>query len=264
MGKLKTYLTTQAADKLEHTFKQNKMKSLNSLIIIMSNSELDGNTNSTGVWLKDIADPYFIFKDAGEVITVASLNGGQIFPDKISLSNAVASESSLRFQQDAQAMYHLTHSLPLNELKAVDFDLVFVAGGYKAMWDFVDNKELKQLLEDFNRENKPIGLVGHGVVALVSLTKDNGESLVKGRKLTAFSNSEEKSAYPNAEPDFYLQSKLISLGALYSKGPDFASYVVADGNIITGQNPASSAETVKQLMFLANRKLIDNLILNLS
>ena len=102
-------------------------------------------------------------------------------------------------------MYHLSHSLPLNEVNAEDFDLVFVAGGYGCMWDLVSNKELKQILEDFNRQKKPIGLVGHGVVALVSLTKDNGESLVKGRKLTSFSNSEEESAQLNEKPPFFIR-----------------------------------------------------------
>lgn len=229
------------------------MNSLNTLIISTSNSKLPGTTKKTGVWLEGLAAAYYILRDGGEHITIVSPQGGQIPVDQNSKFSITASESSTRFQQDPQAMYHLSHSLPFNEADAEDFDLVFVAGGYGSMWDFVSNKELKQILEDFNREKKPIGLVGHGVVALVSLIKDNGESLVKGRKLTSFSNSEEKSAHLNGEPDFFLQSKLISLGALYSKGPDFASYVVADDNIITGQNPASSGETARQLLSLARK-----------
>ncbi|HJS54250.1 MAG TPA: type 1 glutamine amidotransferase domain-containing protein, partial [Chitinophagaceae bacterium] len=211
-------------------------------------------TKKTGIWLDGLAVPYYIFKDAGEYITIISPQGGEIPVDPNNQLSIAASQSSTRFLRDPQAMYHLSHSLPLNEVNVEDFDLVFVAGGYGSMWDLVDNKELKQILEDFNRQKKPIGLVGHGVVALVSLTKENGESLVKGKKLTSFSNSEEKSAQLNGEPDFFLQSKLISLGALYSKGPDFASYVVADDNIITGQNPASSGETARQLLSLAHKK----------
>ena len=230
------------------------MKSLNSLIITTSNSKIPGMAKKTGVWLDALAVPYYILKNAGEYITIISPQGGQIPIDPNSQFSNAASQSSTRFQQDPQAMYHLTHSLPLNEVNAEDFDLVFVAGGYGSMWDLVNNKEMKQMLEDFNRQNRAIGLVGHGVVALVSLTKDNGEPFVKGRKLTSFSNSEEKSAQLNGEPDFFLQSKLISLGALYSKGPDFASYVVADDNIVTGQNPASSGETARQLLSLARKK----------
>jgi len=230
------------------------MNSLNSLIITTSNSKIPGTTKKTGVWLDTLAVPYYVLKDEGEYITIVSPQGGQIPVDPNSQFSIAVSESSTRFQQDPQAMYHLSHSLPFNEVNAEDFDLVFVAGGYGSMWDLVNNKELKQILEDFNRQKKPIGLVGHGVVALVSLTKDNGEPLIKRRKLTSFSNSEEKSAQLNGEPDFFLQSKLISLGAWYSKAPDFASYVVADDNIITGQNPASSGETARQLLSLAHKK----------
>jgi len=230
------------------------MKSLKSLIITTSNNKIPGTAKKTGVWLDALAVPYYILKDGGEYITIVSPLGGQIPVDPDSQFSIATSESSTRFQQDPQAMYHLSHSLPFNEVNAEDFDLVFVADGYGSMWDLVNNKELKQMLENFNRQKKPIGLVGHGVVALVSLTKDNGESLVKGRRLTSFSNSEEESAQLNGEPDFFLQSKLISLGAWYSKGPDFGGYVVADGNIITGQNPASSGETTRQLLSLAHKK----------
>lgn len=230
------------------------MKSLNSLIIATSNNKLSDTANKTGVCLEGIAAPYFILKDGGEYITIVSPQGGQIPIDSNHDSVAASNKDSIRFKQDHQAMYHLSHALPLAEVKAEAFDLVFVAGGYGAMWDFPDNKKLKGILEEFNRQNKPIGLVGHGVVALVSLTMDNGEPLVKGRKLTAFSNSEEELAGLNEKPPFLLESKLISLGAFYSKGRDFTSYTVVDGNIITGQNPASSGETAKQLLSLAHKE----------
>lgn len=230
------------------------MRSLNSLIIISSNSKLDGNTNRTGVWVQDIAVPYFIFRDAGEVITIASPNGGEIFPDKISLSNAVASEASLRFHQDAQAMYHLSHSLPLSELKAEDFDLAFVVGGYGCFWNFDTNNEFNKIFADFEEQKKPIALVGYSVAALLPLTTDDGKPFVQGRSLTCFSNAEERSAHLQDKPPFSLEWKLISLGALYSKGPDFASYVVVDENIITGQNPASSGEAAKQVLSYAHKR----------
>ena len=228
------------------------MKSLRSLIITTSNNKLADTTNKTGVWLEDLAAPYFTLKDGGEYITIVSPEGGQIPIDPQSESAAAATKNTIRFEQDSQAMYHFSHSLPLNEVKTENFDLVFLTGGYGAMWDFVNNKMLKQILEDFIHQNKPIGLVGHGVVALVSLTMDNGEPLVRGRKLTAFSNSEEEFADLNEKPPFLLESRLISLSALYSKGTDFTGYVVRDGNIITGQNPASSVETAKQLLALAH------------
>lgn len=230
------------------------MKSLKSLIITTSNNKLSDTANKTGVWMEDLAAPYFILKDGGEYITIVSPKGGQIPLDPISNSAAAATENTIRFQHDPQAMYHFSHSLPIKEVKAEDFDLVFLSGGYGAMWDFPENKKLKKLLEDFSRQNKPIGLVGHAVAALVFLKKENGEPLVKGRKLTAFSNREEELAGLNEKPPFLLESKLISLGALYGKAVEFTNNVVVDGNIITGQNPASSVETAKLLLSLAHRK----------
>jgi putative intracellular protease/amidase len=230
------------------------MKSLNSLIIATSNNKLGDTTNKTGVWLEDLATTYFLLKEGGEFITIASPLGGQIRLDPNSESTSAITESTILFHKDSQAMFHFSHSLPLNEIKAKNFDLVFLVGGYGAMWDFYNNKCLEKLLQDFNSQNKPIGLIGHAVVALISLKNDNGELLIKGRKLTAFGNSEEESARLNEKPPFLLESELLSLGALYTKGPDFGSYVVADDNIITGQNPSSSFETVKQVLAFAYRK----------
>ncbi|MEO5947872.1 MAG: type 1 glutamine amidotransferase domain-containing protein [Chitinophagaceae bacterium] len=229
------------------------MKSLNSLLITTSN-KLDSDAYETGVWLESLAASYFILKDGGEFITIASPQGGQVPHDSKSLSATEHTEYTIRFQQDSQAMYHLSHSLPLNEVKAGDFDLVLLAGGYGAMWDFADNEQLKQILEDFNLQNKPIGLVGHAVVALGSLKMNTGEPFVKNRKITAFSNSEEELAGWREHSSFALESKLIALGALYSKGAVTSSYVVVDNNIITGQNPASSVETAKQVLAFAHRK----------
>lgn len=230
------------------------MKALRSLIITTSNNKLDDTTNKTGVWLEDLSAPYFILKDGGEYITTASPKGGQIPLDPNSQTAASETETTRRFQENPQAMYHFAHALPLNEIKADNYDLVFIAGGYGAMWDFPDNINLKQILSDFYFQHKPIGLVGHAIVALVSLSINSEEPFVKGRKLTAFSNSEEASIGVNEKPPFLLESKLLSLGALYSKGVDFESYVVVDGCVITGQNPASSTETAKQLLFMAHQQ----------
>ncbi len=230
------------------------MKSLRSLIITTSNNKLDDSTNKTGVWLEDLAAPYFILKDGGEFITIASPKGGQIPLDPSSETEAAATETTHRFLESSQAMYHFAHTIPLSEVKAEDYDLVFIAGGYGAMWDFADNKNLKRILSNFYFKNKPIGLVGHAVVALVSLSLNSEEPFVKGRKITAFSNSEEVAIGLNERPPFLLETKLLSLGALYNKGVDFESHVVVDGSIITGQNPASSAETAKQLLYLAHQQ----------
>jgi len=229
------------------------MKSLKSLLITTSHNKLGDTLNATGVWMEDLAAPYYILKDGGEYITLASPKGGQVPLDANSQSALAVTKNTQRFQQDAQAMYHFTHSLPINEMKAEDFDLVFLVGGYGAMWDFTDNKCLNLLLEDFITQDKPVGLVGHAVVALISL-KINNALLVKGKKITGFSNHEEQVAGLNEKPPFLLESKLNALGALYSCGPDLASYVMVDGNIVTGQNPASAMETARQTLLLAHNK----------
>jgi putative intracellular protease/amidase len=224
------------------------MKAINCLLITTSNNRLGDSLNKTGVWLEDLATPYFVLRDAGEYITFASPEGGPMPLDPNSQSAAAATENTNRFQRDAKAMYRLGHALPLKEVRAANFDLVFVAGGYGAMWDFPGNEELKQLLDDFIKQDKPVGLVGHAVVALLSLTKSNGEPLVKGRGITAFTNREEERSGLDEKPPFLLETKLGSLGALFTSGAAFSSYVVVDENLITGQNPASAGETAIRLL----------------
>jgi putative intracellular protease/amidase len=230
------------------------MKSLKCLIITTSNYKLDNTTNTTGVWLEDLAAPYFIFKDSGEHITLASPKGGLIPLDLSSQSEKYITENTRRFRENDQAMYHFSHSLPLNEIKAENFDLVFFSGGYGAMYDFEDNGILRGILSDFYYQNKPIGLVGHAIVALLAFSINSADSFVKGRKITAFSNSEELSIGVIEKPPFLLETRLRSSGALYSNGPDFKSNVVIDGSIITGQNPASSVETARQTLMMAHQQ----------
>ena len=218
------------------------------MLITTSNNQLGDSLNKTGVWLEDLAAPYYVFRDAGEYVTIASPRGGQIPLDPMCRSREEETRDTKRFQVDAQAMYHFSHSLPLKEVRAGHCDLVFVAGGYGAMWDFPGNEDLKHLLEGFIAQDKPIGLVGHAVVALIALKAKNGEPLVKGRGITGFSNREEKLMGLGETPPFLLETKLLSLGANYLAGADFSSYVVVDENIITGQNPDSAVETATRLL----------------
>lgn len=224
------------------------MNAIHCLLITTSNNRLGDTLNKTGVWMEDLATPYFVLRDAGEYISFASPKGGAIPLDPNSQTAAATTEHTNRFRRDAQAMYRLGHSLPLKEVRAANFDLVFVAGGYGAMWDFSGNKDLQELLEDLIKQDKPVGLVGHAVVALLSLTKSNGEPLVKGRGITAFTNREEERSGLDERPPFLLETKLVSLGALFTSGADFSSYVVVDENLITGQNPASAGETAIRLL----------------
>jgi putative intracellular protease/amidase len=223
------------------------MKSIKILFVTTSHDKMGNTNDKTGVWLEELAAPYYVFKEAGAHIAFASPKGGQVPLEPKSLAIIIATRSTKRFLKDEEAMKLLSHSIMLKEVKAEDFDVVFLPGGHGPLWDLADNKLLKQLLEDFNSSGKTIGAVCYGVVGLVSLQNDAGEPLIKGKRLTGFSNKEEESANLTT---FLLETKLVSLGALYSKGPNYVSHVVAEGNIITGQNPASSEDAAKKIIAL--------------
>jgi putative intracellular protease/amidase len=224
------------------------MNRMKILIIATSREQMGDSIRKTGLWLEELAVPYYIFKDAGAQITLASPNGGSIPLDPKSESIIVSSSTTKKFQKDPEAIALMSNSLLLSEQKADNFDFVFLPGGHGSMWDFTKNEPLKILLENFNRQNKPIGLVSHGVAGLLQLENSLGEPLMKDRKLTAFSNHEEQIRGLTDTVPFLLESAFIALGAVYSKGPDFLSHTVIDGNIITGQNSSSAREVARNLL----------------
>jgi putative intracellular protease/amidase len=224
------------------------MKTLKVLFIATSHDQLGDTGRETGLWLEELATPYYMFLDSGATVTIASPKGGSVPLDPKSQSIIVATPGTKRFLKDVEAMNFLSHSMLLEEVKAADFEVVFITGGHGAMWDLADNSILKRLLEGFNKENKPIGAVCHGVAGLLSLHNDKGEFLIKDKQLTGFSNTEEESTGLTAVIPFLLESELHSKGATYSKGPAYTSHVVVDGTIITGQNPSSAAEVAKKML----------------
>ena len=225
------------------------------LIVATSHEQLGDTGRRTGLWLEELAIPYYIFKEAGAALTIASPMGGAIPLDPKSESILASTPTIRRFQKDPACVSDLSHSIPLNELKAEDFDMVFVAGGHGAMWDFRENAVLKELLGDFIRQHKITGFVCHGVAALVGLLDDKGEPFVKGRRLTAYSNSEESVAGLITVVPFSLESELIAAGALYSKSLDYTTYTVTDGNLICGQNSISSRDVSRTMLLLLKKSL---------
>jgi putative intracellular protease/amidase len=220
------------------------------LIITTSHEDLGTTGRKTGLWLEELAVPYYLFKDIGASITLASPLGGAVPVDPKSESIIASTSTIRRFQKDLEVSSWLAHSIPLNTLQASDFDMVFLAGGHGAMWDFPDNGSLTQLLEDFSRQGKVIGLVSHAVAALVSMKASDGEPFVKGKDLTAFSNTEEEGSGLMGVVPFALESKLVAFHAYYSKSADYICHSVASGRVITGQNPASSGAVVKKMLAL--------------
>jgi putative intracellular protease/amidase len=226
------------------------MNPLKLLFITTSQGKLGDGLRETGVWLEQLAVPYYLFRDAGAGVTLASPGGGEIPIDPKSQSLIVATPSTKRFAKDVDAMNLLAHSILLDEVIALDYDGVFIVGGHGALWDLIDNKILTQVLETFNRENKPIGAVAHGVIGLAGMKNELDEFLITGKQLTAYANSEEMSAGLIKIIPFMVESELRARGAIYSKGPDYLSHVVTDGNLITGQNAASADEVVKRMFSL--------------
>lgn len=220
------------------------------LIIATSHEQLGDTGRKTGLWLEELAVPYYIFQDAGASITLASPKGGPIPLDPKSESIIASTTTIRRFQKDLEAMSSLNHSLSLDTLKAADFDGIFLTGGHGPMWDYPENNFLQQLVENFYRQHKVIGAVCHGVAALISPKNESGIPLIKGKYLTAFSNMEEKGSGLTEIVPFSLESALVASGAFYSKGASYTSHTVTDDNIITGQNPASAQEVARKMVAL--------------
>lgn len=225
-------------------------KPIKVLFVTTSHDTLGDTTEKTGLWLDELASPYFIFKEAGAYISIASPKGGAVPVDPKSESIISVTRSSKRFRNDTEAMNHLMRSMPLRDVKEENYDLLFIAGGHGAMWDLVANPLLKQMLENFNAKNKSVGAVCHGVAALTSVLDAKGQPWIKGKQVTAFSNAEEESAGMDKLLPFLLETKLLSLGAVYTKGPNYVKHVVSEGNVITGQNPASAEEVAKMALGL--------------
>ena len=225
------------------------------LIITTSHGELGTTGRKTGVWLEELAIPYFAFKAVGADITLASPLGGPLPIDPRSESIIASTSAIRRFQKDPEVISLLAHSLPLDTMKAADFDMVFLPGGRGAMWDFPGNEPLMRLLESFIHQDKIIGLVSHAVSALISMQKGNSEPFVKDMDLTAASNSEEQLAGFTDQLPFSLESTLISLKAYYSKAADYNTHTVTNGHLVTGQNGASSADVAKKMLLLLKEVL---------
>lgn len=218
------------------------------LIVLTSHSELGTSGQKTGFWIEEFAAPYFVFADAGAAITIASPKGGQPPVDPKSEAIEVQTPDTQRFYKDNTAIDLVAHSLKLSEIDQADYDAVFYPGGHGPLWDLANDKDSINLIEGFYNHQKPIAFVCHAPAALVNVKAKNGDSLVKGKHLTSFSNTEEEAVKLTKVVPFLLEDELTKHGAHYSKAKDWESYVKQDGLLITGQNPASSAAVAKLLL----------------
>jgi len=211
------------------------MNSIISILIIVTSFSRIENGDRTGVWLEEFAVPYTVFEEQGFKITVASIQGGAVPIDPRSLPDQ---KQQVEWQKSMDA---LEHSVPITDVKASEYDAVFMPGGHGTMFDFPNSEPLKNILDDFAAKDKLIASICHGPAGLVNVTLPNGEYFVKGKTLTSFTNQEEyaAAAYKNSIP-FLLETELISRGAKFVAKENWADHIEIDGNLITGQNPSSS------------------------
>lgn len=220
------------------------------LIVLTSHDKLGDTGKSTGFWLEEFAAPYYVFKDAGAEIVLASPKGGQPPLDPKSDAPDAQTEMTKRFKNDAEGQALLANTHKLDEVSAEDFDAVFYPGGHGPLWDLTGNAKSIALIESFIQARKPVAAVCHAPAALVQVRGADGEYLVKGKQVTGFTNTEEEGVQLTEVVPFLLEDKLKEIGGDYSKGPDWASYVRVDGLLVTGQNPASSEEAARELLKL--------------
>ncbi len=218
------------------------------LFVLTSHSQLGDTKEKTGFWIEEFASPYYVLTDAGAKITIASPAGGQPPVDPKSEAEDAQSKSTQRFYKDMEAIDKVAYSLKLSDVKPEDYDAVFYPGGHGPLWDLATDKISIKLIEDFYNTQKPIAFVCHAPAALINVKAENGQPLVKGKKVTGFSDTEEEAVGLTNVVPFLLEDALKKLGGHYSKGNDWSSFTQQDGLLITGQNPGSSEEVAKLLL----------------
>jgi putative intracellular protease/amidase len=218
------------------------------LMILTSHDQLGDTGKKTGFWLEEFAAPYYVFKDAGAEIVLASPQGGQPPLDPKSDDEDAQTDDTRRFKKDTAAMEALAHTTPLANVSGEGFDAVFYPGGHGPLWDLAEDKKSIQLIETMFAAGKTVSAVCHAPAVFRHTKLADGSPLVKGKKVTGFTNTEEEAVQLTKVVPFLVQDMLEANGGLYQKGADWQSFVVTDGHLITGQNPASSAAAARAVL----------------
>lgn len=218
------------------------------LMVLTSHDRLGDTGRKTGFWLEEFAAPYYLLRDAGADVTLASPEGGQPPIDPKSDEPGAETPAMKRFKGDPEAQRALAHTVRLSTVSPDDFDAVFYPGGHGPLWDLAEDRSSVALIEGFHREGKPVGAVCHGPAVLRRAKAPDGSPLVKGKRVTGFANTEEEAVGLTGTVPFLVEDMLKASGGEYSKGPDWSSHTAVDGNLVTGQNPASSEATARALL----------------
>ena len=220
------------------------------LMVLTSHDQLGDTGKKTGFWLEEFAAPYYVFKDAGAEITLASPKGGQPPLDPASDTKDAQTEATDRFKQDNAAQKTLANTAVLSDVQAEGFDAIFYPGGHGPLWDLAEDAQSIALIEAFAANDRPIGAVCHAPAVFKHPKAADGKPLVSGKTVTGFTNSEEEGVGLTGTVPFLVEDMLKANGAQYHKGADWDSFVVVDGRLVTGQNPASSAGAARALLAL--------------
>ena len=218
------------------------------LIVLTSHDQLGKTGRKTGFWLEELAAPYYVFKDAGAELVLASPKGGKPPLDPKSNEPNFQTDTTRRFEADAEANAVLAETVPLAGVTQEGFDAVFYPGGHGPMWDLAEDQDSRRLIEAMLGAGKPATLVCHAPGVLRHVTTEDGAPLVRDRNVTGFTNTEEEAVELTNVVPFLVEDELKRLGGRFSKGADWQPYVVEDGLLITGQNPASSGPAAERLL----------------
>lgn len=217
-------------------------------VVLVSTSASKLKSHDTGVWIEELATPYYCFLAAGFNVTIASPLGGAIPVDTGSMGEGFFTAPAQKFMHDPIAFGKFSHSVKLSDLDFNTVDAIFMCGGHGACMDFVNQPSLKAAIETVYNRGKAVASVCHGPVCFADCVRADGKPLVSGLKVTGFSNTEEDAVQLSSVVPFMLEDKLKELGGLYEKGDDWNSHIVVDGNLVTGQNPQSSEEVAKAVV----------------
>ena len=220
------------------------------LMVLTSHDKLGDTGNKTGFWLEEFAAPYYVFKDAGAEITLASPKVGQPPLDPSSDADDAQTEATKRFKSDDAAQKELANTEVLSSVSADGFDAIFYPGGHGPLWDLAEDKASINLIESFAASDRPVGAVCHAPAVFKHTKGTDDKPLVSGKTVTGFTNTEEEAVGLTDVVPFLVEDMLKTNGGTYKKGDDWASFVVTDGKLVTGQNPASSEEAAHKLLSL--------------
>jgi putative intracellular protease/amidase len=226
------------------------------LMVLTSHDELGTSGRKTGFWLEEFAAPYYVFKDAGAELTLASPKGGQPPLDPKSDEPDSQTAATERFRQDSQAQAALANTVLLASVSHQEFDAVFYPGGHGPLWDLSEDRDSITLIESMMAANKPVAAVCHAPGVFRHARLHDGRSLVKGKRVTGFSNSEEAAVGLSDIVPFLVEDSLKKSGGQYSKAADWMSHVEVDGNLVTGQNPASSEAAARAVLELLEQEAL--------